>query len=117
MDLTGLTRNVENMEKKENARVKDPVKERVKEWEREKERLREIAALEEREKERDEELETERKLNNLQKSAESEQEKESQGLHVARCAPRVPANTRSLSPPGKCLHSHSHPRITNVLQL
>jgi hypothetical protein len=62
MDLTGFSRNVEDMGK-ENVKSKDPVKQCVRDWERERERegLREIAAPEDRDKDNGDEQETVRK--------------------------------------------------------
>jgi serine/threonine-protein kinase GIN4 len=106
MDLTGFSRNAENMGK-ENVKPKDPVKQRVRDWERERERLREMAALEDRDKDNGDEPETARKQKKIHKDKTDKEndQKENQGLHVAaHSAPRVPAHTTPLSPLGKYLN-------------
>ncbi|KAH0586424.1 hypothetical protein H2248_007659 [Termitomyces sp. 'cryptogamus'] len=57
-DATSRHRKAENMHTP--VKRKDPVRDRVKQWERERERMREMARLEEIERERDEEIERER---------------------------------------------------------
>ncbi|KAG6891525.1 hypothetical protein C0992_005060 [Termitomyces sp. T32_za158] len=59
-DSTSRYRNAENVVPQTPAKKKDPVRDRVREWERERERMREMARLEEIERDRDEAMERER---------------------------------------------------------
>ena len=105
MDLTGLSRNFENLGKKDIVKGSDLVKERVRDWERERGRLREIAALEEMEQDRDEEAATQKQGAKWSAPYDKENDRgtENGGLHVAvaQLAPRGSDRSRPRSALGK----------------
>ncbi|KAG6853053.1 hypothetical protein C0991_007197 [Blastosporella zonata] len=68
-DLTSSHRNMENSPPPVKSK-KDPVRDRVKEWERERERMRERERLEEVQRERDETMEREREKEEKQREKE-----------------------------------------------
>ena len=105
MDLTGLSRNFENLGKKD-VKGSDLVKERVRDWERERGRLRVIAALEEMEQDRDDEPTTQKQGAKWSALYDKENDRgmENGGLHVAtaQLAPRGSDRSRPRSALGEC---------------